>query len=198
MTTFENEFEKTVNAVRFDDTPRQTHRRQLEEQLLEAYDQRSQQSETSLSGSFYLRRIAVAAGFVIAAGLLVWCFNDSGSTPNGQPAHTPDPQTIERILRQEKASGAQRQTLLSEIQQVWKLIAAQDITGLTAVVLDDQAAPSVRNWAGESVASFGNEETLGKLEKHCEVHALSDPDDPVVHTARQLRKRLEPSPQNDE
>lgn len=198
MTTFENEFKKTVNAVRFDDTPRQMHRQQLEQQLLETYDQRSQQPAVSLSGFFYLRRAAIAAGFVIAAGLLVWCFNDSGSTSNGQPAHTPDPRTIERILTQAKVSGAQRQALLSEIQQVWKLIATQDLSGLTAVVLDEQAALSLRNWAGESVVSLGTEETLGKLEKHCEVHALSDPDDPVVHAAQQLRKRLETPPQNDE
>lgn len=198
MTTFEHEFEKTVNAVRFDDTPRQMHRRQLEQQLLETYDQRSQQPAVSLSGFFYVRRAAIAAGFVIAAGLLVWCFNDSGSTSNGQPAHTPDPRTIERILTQAKVSGAQRQALLSEIQQVWKLIAAQDLTGLTTVVLDEQAAPSVRNWAGESVVALGTEETLGKLENYCQVHTLTDPDNPVVHAAQQLRKRLESPPQNDE
>lgn len=197
MTPFENEFEKIVNTIRFDDTPRETHRRKLEQHLLEAYDQR-QSPAAAPSGVFYLRRVAMAAGIAIAAGLLVWFLDGNGPVSNGHPAHAPDPQTIERILRQEKASGTQRKALLSEIRQVWKRIAAQDIQGLTAVVLDDQVARGVRHWAGESVASMGTEETLGMLEKHCEVHALSDPNDPVVHTARQLRKRLESPPQNDE
>lgn len=194
MTQFEKTFEKIVNAVRFDDTPSETHRRQLEEQLLEVYDKSSQEAPAAYASLFYLKRVAMAAGFVIAAGLLVWFFDGEGLSPHIYPAHAPDAQTVEHILNQENATGERRQALLAEIQQTWKLIAAEDVEGLTAVVLDPNAAESLRNWAGRYLAALGTEETLGILEKHIEVRGLADTDDPVVLTATGLRWFLENSP----
>jgi hypothetical protein len=193
MKNFENDLKNIVNSVRFDDKPSETHRRQLEEQILEAYDHRVT-ARSAPSGIFYLKRVAIAASFVIAAGLLFMFFDGNGAAPNGHPAHSPDPQTVEQILQQEKVSVAQRQALLSEIQQVWKLIAAEDVTALTEVVLDGQVASSIRLWAGETVVKLGDEQTLGMLEKHIEEQGLTDTEDPVVQTDRRLRERLETKP----
>lgn len=190
MTHFENEFEGVVKSVRFDDTPSETHRRQLEERVLEAWDRRPQ-TEPAPSGVFYLKRAAIAAGFVVAAGLLYMFWDGDGVVTNGHPAHTPDPQRVEQIYRQENASGAQKLALQREIQEVWKLIAAEDTESLSAVVMDGQATLSVRQWAGETVAKLGDAQTLGALEKHIETQGLTDEEDPAVLTAARLRERLE-------
>ncbi|HDS84740.1 MAG TPA: hypothetical protein ENN97_06050 [Phycisphaerales bacterium] len=191
MTHFDNEFQKFVDSLRFDDTPSETHRLQLEEKLMEAWDSRSrQETDTPPSGLFYLKRVALAAGFVLAAAVLFVWFDESGQAPHTQPAHRPDPQMIEQILNRESASPAEREQLLAKIQQVWRLIADEDVQALTTVVLDGQTAESIRLWAGQTVVELGSERTLGILEKYIEVNALRDPDDPVVQTASHLRRRL--------
>lgn len=190
MKNIENEFETLVRSIRFDDTPSETHRRQLEEQLLAAYDGRAC-PDAVRPGCFYVKRLAIAAGFLVAAGLLFLVFDETGPGPNGHPAHAPDARTVEDILRREKAAGTPRQDVLAEIQQAWTLIAAEDVAGLTGVVLDDAASHSVRLWAGEALAKLGDAQTLGVLERHIAALGLTEAEDPVVFTADRLRHRLD-------
>ncbi len=191
MTQFDREFEKFVDSLRFDDTPSETHRRQLEKKLMEVWDRRFQdEPETAPSGLFYLKRIALAAGFVLAAAVLFVWFDESGQAPHTQLAHRPDPQIIEQILNRQSASPTEREQLLAEIQEVWKLIVDEDVQALTTVVLDSHRAESIRLWAGHTVAELGSEQTLAILEQYIEVNTLRNPDDPVVQTASQLRRRL--------
>ena len=191
MTKFDTEFENIVNSIQFDDMPSETHRRQLEQRLVAAYDKRSQQGgHMPPSGVFYIKRVAVAAGFVLAAGLLYYLLDDLGPAPLTQPAYMPDAHTVDRLLRQESVTDANRQALLQEIQQVWPLVAAGDVQALTAVIMDARTADSIRLWAADTVVERGTAAMLERLEKHIEAHALTEPDDPVVQTAHRLRQRI--------
>jgi hypothetical protein len=192
MTQFENNFKQIVDAVHFDDTPSENHRRQLEEKLLAVYDLR-QNAAPALPAVFYLRKVAIAAGIIIGVAILFRFFDGQGLSPHSYPAHAPDAQTVEHILNQENVTEAERPAILAEIQQTWKLINEADVEGLTAVVLNTKLPESLRNWAGRYLASFGSEETLGILEKYIEMYNLENTDDPVVLAATGLKWFLDNS-----
>jgi hypothetical protein len=192
MTNEEQKFEHYVNSLRFDDAPSRDHQDKLEKQLLEAYDQRQPAGDLVEPVSLYMRKLAMAAGFLIAAGVLFWGIDKVIIT---QPhpdfiANHPERDTLEQIIENEQVTGAEKKNLIAEMSDIWKMIRNQDSDSLVSVLGSDSIARSVRVWAADHLGQFGNKDTLDMLDSAILKLGVTDPNDPLNVAASQIRKRL--------
>lgn len=186
----EEKFQHFVDSVRFDDEPSAEHRDRLEEKLLGEYDAAEPVSYEPEPLKIYLRKLAVAAGFLIVCGLTFWMV-DTAWLRNPDLTYKPDPQIVKRILEAENPTEAEKQTLMAQINMVWKMIRDRDTQGLVTTVRSGNVAASVRQWAAEHLGQMGDEQTLEKLEESIDEEQVTNPDDPLNIAADDIRQRLE-------
>ena len=192
MTNEEQKFEQYVNSLRFDDAPSQEHQDKLEQQLLEAYDQRQPAGDSVDPVSLYLRKLSMAAGFLIAAGLLFWGIDKTFITRPHPDfiANHPERDTLEQIIEDEQATGVEKKNLIARMSDIWTMIHNKNTDGLVSVISSDNTGRSLRLWAAEHLAKFGNEDTLDVLENTITKLNITDPNDPLKVAASEIRKRL--------
>lgn len=188
----EKKFEQYVNSLRFDDTPSTEHRDKLEKQLLEAYDQRQESGDSVEPVSLYLRKLSIAAGFLIACGVLFWGIDNVFITRPHPDfiANHPERAKLERIIEEEQVEGIEKKNLIATMSEVWKMIRNQDADGLVSILSSDEIARSVRTWAAEHLGQFGNQQTLDILNGAILKLGITDPNDPLKVAASEIRNRL--------
>ncbi len=201
MNNEEEKFEQFVASIRFDDTPSDTHRDQLEKQLLEAWDEAQAESEAETEAdnivvapveptSLYLQRLAIAASFLIICGTLFWGIDKMFIGEQSYIARHPDRQAIERIIEAENATGVEKKKLLAQIKDVWNLIDSKDSASLVTVLHTDDNAYTVRVWAAKYLGKLGGEDTLEIIETTIDQLGVTDPQDPLMIAADKIRERL--------
>ncbi len=206
MSNDEKKFEQYVDSIRFDDQPNAAHRDKLEKQLLDAYDTQQEYGDYVEPVSVYFRKLAVAAGFLVVAGVLFWAIDSAFITPVQDPfAGHPEEETIQKIFEEENVSGAEKKKLVAQISDVWKMITDKDTDRLMAVLEMQDTAYTVRIWAAKYLGKFGDKKTLSNLEAAIEKLNISDPNNPLVVTADSIRQKLgipkpekTPQPETDE
>lgn len=192
MSNDEKKFEDYVHSLRFDDAPSQDHQDKLEKQLLEAYDQRQESGDSVEPVSLYLRKLSIAAGFLIACGVLFWGI-DKAFITRPHPdfiANHPERDTLEQIIEDEQVTGAEKKNLIAEMNDIWKMIRSQDSNTLVSVLGSDDIARSVRAWAAGHLGQFGNQKTLDMLDGAILKLGVTDPNDPLKIAASEIRNRL--------
>ncbi|MDH4203607.1 MAG: hypothetical protein OEV87_12045 [Phycisphaerae bacterium] len=192
MSNDEKKFEHYVNSLRFDDAPSKEHQDKLEQQLLEAYDQRQPAGDAVEPVSLYMRKLSIAAGFLIACGVLFWGI-DKAFITRPHPdfiANHPERDTLEQIIENEQAAGAERKNLIAEMSDIWKMIRNEDADALVSVLGSDSIARSVRLWAAGHLGQFGNQQALDMLDSAILNLGVTDPNDPLKVAASEIRKRL--------
>ena len=191
MSNDEKKFEEHVNSIRFDDEPTAASRDKLEKQLLEAYDTQAEYGGYVEPVSVYFRKLAVAAGFLVAAGVLFWAIDSAfiGPDKNYFAGH-PEEKAIQKIIEEEKVSGTEKKQLVAQISDVWEKVTNKDTDGLVAVLETRDTAYAVRKWAAKYLGKFGNEATLSGLQATIEKLNISDPNNPLVIAADKIRQRL--------
>lgn len=191
MTNEEQKFEQYVNSLRFDDEPSQDHRDKLEKKLLEAYDYQQKYGGYVEPVSIYLRKIAIAAGFLIVCGALFWTIDTYyiGSSP----PYANDPE-IKELLEQKDISGHEEKQLLARLNEIWEMIRSKDADALVSVLQSDEITGKVRLWAAKYLGQFGNQQTLTMLEQTIEQMHITDPNHPLMIAAQKIRCRLGPLP----
>jgi len=193
MTDEEKKFEQYVNSLRFEDAPSKEHQDKLEKQLLEAYNQRQPAGDDSVEPvSLYLRKLSIAAGFLIACGVLFWGI-DKAFITRPHPdfiANHPERETLEKIIKDEQATGAAKKNLIAKMSDIWDMIKNKDSDALVSVLGSDNVARSLRTWAAEHLGRFGNKQTLDMLDNTILKLGVTDPNDPLNVAASQIRKRL--------
>jgi len=200
MTDKDNKFKNYVDSLRFDDEPSKDHRGKLEEQLLEAYDQK-QYSERVEPVGLYMHKLAMAAGFLIVCGVLFWGVDKMFITKPHPDfiANHPDKEALQEIIRKEQVTGTEKKALVASIRDIWDLIEDEDDESLVSVLQTDEIAMSVRTWAARYLGTFGNEETLTLLDNAILKRSVTDPNDPLKIAATKIRKRLNlPEPETSE
>lgn len=194
MTTDEHNFEEFIKTIRFDDQPTSEQRQRLELQILQRWENRQAEAEYVEPAALYLRRLAVAAGILLASSVLFWTIDHLWiSSPL---ASHPDPKTVETILQQENPSESQKPHLLAQINHVWHLICSQDSEALVSILQTEETAYAIRCWAAKYLGQFGNRKTLELLNSTIEALQISDSNEPLVIAARTIRQRLEASEPN--
>lgn len=189
MNNDETKFERYVDSLRFDDEPSAAHREKLEKQLLEAYDTEAEYGDTIEPVSLYFRKLAIAASFLIGAGVIFWAI-DSAFISRDPLAQLPDQQGIQKILEAENATGAEKKELLTQILDVGTLIDNQDMDSLVTILKKPDLAYTVRMWAAKWLGKFGNENTLSAIEAKIQSLNITNPQDPLVIAADKIRQRL--------
>jgi hypothetical protein len=195
MSNDEQKFEQYVDSLRFDDAPSAAHRDKLEKQLLDAYDTQAEYGDYVEPVAVYFRKLAIAAGFLIVAGVLFWAI-DKTFISRDSIAQLPDQEGIQKILESENATGTEKKKLLTQIHEVGTLIDKQDTEQLVTVVKTQDFAYAVRTWAAKWLGRFGNENTLASLEAKIHSMNITDPDDPLVIAAEKMRQRLQATEPN--
>lgn len=190
MSNDEKKFEEHVNSIRFDDEPSAAHRDTLEKQLLEAYDTQAESGDTIEPVSVYFRKLAIAAGFLVAAGILFWTIDSAFIGPKTPFAHHPEKETIQKIIEEENVTGAEKKKLIAQISDVWEMITNKDTDGLVAVLEAQDTAYAVRGWAAKCLGKFGNKKTLSSLQTAIEKLTITDPNNPLIIAADKIRQRL--------
>ncbi|HOK96233.1 MAG TPA: hypothetical protein PK052_08520 [Anaerohalosphaeraceae bacterium] len=194
MTPDEHNFEEFVKTIRFDDQPSSEHRQRLEFQLLQRWENRQKETGYIEPAALYLKRLAIAAGILLASSVLFWTIDNLWiSRPL---AVHPDSKMIETILQQEQPSEAEKPHLLAQINHVWHLICRQDSEALVSILQTQETAYAIRCWAAKYLGQFGNEKTLELLNTAIETLHISDSNEPLVLAARTIRQRLEASEPN--
>ena len=192
MSNDETKFEHYVNSLRFDDEPSKDHQDKLEKKLLEAYDHQQKYGSYVEPVSIYLRKLSIAAGFLIACGVLFWAVDKMFITqphPDFIATH-PERDTLEQIIEDEQATGIEKKNLIAKMNDIWTMICNKDADGLVSVMGSDNIAGSLRLWAAEHLARFGNQDTLDMLEHTILKLNITDPNDPLKVAASEIRKRL--------
>ena len=189
------QFEAHVNSIRFDDTPSPAHRQQLEAQLLAAWDNRDAADNADGDAveptGLYLRKMAIAASFLIVCGLLFYGIDRLFIGEQSYRGRGPERAAVERILEAENVTGPAKKQLLAQIQEVWALIAARDADGLVAVLeANDRTSYALRRWAASHLGDFGGPQTLAVLEATIDHLAVTDPEDPLMVATEAIRRRL--------
>ena len=190
MSNDEKKFEDHVNSIRFDDEPNRVSRDKLEKQLLEAYDTQAEYGDYVEPVSVYFRKLAIAAGFLVAAGVLFLAIDSTFIGPKDPFAHHPEKETIQTIIEEENVSGSEKKKLVAQISDVWDKVTNKDTDGLVAVLETQDTAYAVRKWAAKYLGKFGNEKTLSGLQATIEKLNISDPNNPLVIAADKIRQRL--------
>lgn len=191
MSNEDKKFQEFVDSVRFDDTPEAGYRDKLEKQLIEAYDHEQKYGDYVEPVSLYMRKLAIAASFLIVCGLLFYGINatfigEQGGTFAGHP----DEQAIERIIAAEAPKGEEKTQLIAQIKDVWKMISEKDTDSLVAVVETDDMAYGLRKWAAKYLGRFGGQDTLDVLDATIEHLGITDPENPLMLAADDIRTRL--------
>lgn len=191
MSNDEKKLEEYVDSIRFDDEPTAAGRDKLEKQLLEAYDNQQEVGGYVEPVSVYFRKLAVAAGFLVAAGVLFWAIDSAfiGPDKNHFAGH-PEEETIQKIIEEENVSGSEKKKLIAQISDVWDMVTNKDTDGLVAVLETQDTAYAVRSWAAKYLGKFGNEKALSGLQATIEKLNISDPNNPLVMAADKIRQRL--------
>ena len=191
MSNDEKKFEEHVNSIRFDDEPNAAHRDKLEKQLLEAYDTQAEYGGYVEPVSVYFRKLAVAAGFLVAAGVLFWAIDSMFIGPDkNQFVGHPEEKAIQQIIEEENVSGSEKKQLIAQISDVWEKVTDKDTDGLVAILETQGTAYAVRKWAAKYLGKFGNETTLSGLQATIEKLNISDPNNPLIIAADKIRQRL--------
>lgn len=190
MNNDEKKFEQCVNSIRFDDEPSAAHRDKLEKQLLNAYDNLQETEGYVEPVAVYFRKLAFAASFLIVAGVLFWAI-DAAFITQDQFADHPQKETIHEIIKEENVSGAEKKKLVAQIRDVWSLITHQDKEGLVSVLNTSDIAYTVRKWAANCLAKFGDKKTLAEIEAKIRDMHITDPQDPLNIAAEKIRRRLD-------
>lgn len=198
MNNDEQKFEQYVDSIRFDDEPRAEHRDKLEKQVLEAYDTQAEYGGYEEPVAVYFRKLAIAACFLIGAGVLFWAIDSMFITP--EPfAHHPEKEAIQEIIEEENVTGAEKKKLVAQIQDLWTLISNHDTDELVSALNTSDIAYNVRTWAAGYLGKFGNEKTLAAIESKIHSLNITDPNNPLVIAAHQIRQRLNlPKEENSE
>lgn len=189
MNNDEQEFEQYVNTLRFDDEPNAAHRDKLEKQLMEAYDSQAESAGYEEPVAIYFRKLAIAASFLIVAGVLFWTIDTMFITPDPFAQH-PDEQTIRQIIKEEHVTGTEKKKLVAQIHDIWTLICDQDTDGLVSALKTSEIPYAVRQWAANYLGKFGNENTLILIEDKIQNLNITDPENPLVIAAEKIRQRL--------
>jgi hypothetical protein len=196
MTSDETKFEQYLRTLRFDDQPDSQHRDRLETRLLDAYENRNEDAVYVEPVAIYLKRLALAAGILIACGVFFWTVDTVWISRDSTLARHPDPKAVEKILQQENPTEAEKPHLLAQIDEVWKLIRRQDTEALVSILQTEETAYAIRRWTAKWLGELGNRETLKELETTIESMQLSDSNEPLVIAAQTIRQRVEPSEPN--
>lgn len=186
----EEKFQCFIDSVKFDDEPRTEHRNCLEEQLLAEYDAADPVPYEPEPMAIYLRKLAVAAGFLLVCGLTFWVV-DTAWLQNPDLTYHPDPQIVRRILEAENPTEAEKHHLMAQINEVWRMICEHDTQGLVTTIQSPDIAGTVRQWAAEELGEMGDKKTLEELKSIEEKDPAIDPDSPLNTAVEELQQRLE-------
>lgn len=192
MTNEENKFEQYVNSLRFDDEPSKDHQDKLEKKLLEAYDYQQKYGGHVEPVSLYMRKLSMAAGFLIVCGILFWGIDKAFITephPDFIASH-PDRDILEKIIEDEQATGIEKKNLVAKMSDIWNMIRNEDADALVSVLQTEDIARTMRSWAAEYLGRFGNDQTLAMLNDAILKLGVTDPNDPLKIAASEIRKRL--------
>ena len=199
MSNEEKNFQEFVNSIRFEDEPSQAYREKLEKQVLEVYDHEQKYGDYVEPVSLYFRKLAIAASFLIVCGLLFWGIDTMFMSEPDYVAQHPEKEAIEQMIETENATGVEKEQLLTQIKDVWKMICDQDADSLVSVLETDDTAYAVRKWAAKYLGKFGKEDTLAVLDATITHMGITDPENPLVIAADKIRSRLGlPKPSDDQ
>lgn len=199
MNNEEEKFEQFVTSIRFDDTPSDAHRDQLEKQLLAAWDETQAETETDTDNlvigpaeptRLYVRRLAVAASFLIVCGTLFWGIDRMFIGEQSYMANRDDWPTIKQLIEKENVSGTEKKQLVAQIRNICKMMDNKDSAGLVTALQANENAYTVRVWAAKYLGKRGGEETLERLETAIDKLGVTDPKDPLMIAADKIRDRL--------
>ena len=190
MSNEEKKFQAYVDSIRFDDTPGEAHRETLEKQLLEAYDHEQKYGDYVEPVSLYLRKLAIAASFLIVCGLLFWGIDSMFIGEQSYVAQHPEKEAIEQIIEAENVTGEEKKQLVAQIKDVWDMISSKDTDALVSVLETDETAYALRKWAAKYLGKFGGEDTLAVLDATIEHLDVTDPENPLIIAADKIRSRL--------
>lgn len=190
MNNDEQKFEQFIDSIRFDDEPSAAHREKLERKLMQAYDNQLETEGYEEPVALYFRKLAIAASFLIGAGVLFWAI-DATFIRQDPFAHHPQKETIRAIIEEEAVSGTEKKQLVAQIRDVWSLISERNQDGLVAVLNASDIAYTVRTWAAGCLAKFGDAETLTIIETKIHELNISDPNNPLIIAAEKIRNRLD-------
>ncbi len=190
MSNEEKKFQNFVESIRFDDSPSEAHREKLEKQLLQAYDYEQKYGDYVEPVSIYVRKLAIAASFLIVCGLLFWGIDSMFIGEQGYVAQHPEKEAIEQIIEAENVTGQEKKQLVAQIKDIWDMISNQDTDALVSVLETDETAYAVRKWAAKYLGKFGGEDTLAVLDATIDHLGVTDPENPLVIAADKIRSRL--------
>lgn len=195
MSDEEKKFQQYVDSLRFDDAPSKEHQDKLEKRLLEAYDYQQKYGNHVEPVAVYLRKLAIAAGFLIVCGVLFWGIDKAFITKETDfIAQHPDKEILEEIIVEEQATGDEKSHLIAKMSDIWDMIRDQDADALVSVLQSDNVARKVRTWAASYLGQFGTERTLAMLEDAIGRLEIADPNDPIRIAASKIRARLHLGP----
>jgi hypothetical protein len=191
MTKNENKFEQYVNSLGFDDAPSKEHQDKLEKKVLEAYDYQKKYGDHVEPVAIYLRKLSIAAGFLIICGVLFWAVDKVFITQETDfIANHPDKEILQEIIEDEQASGAEKMSLIARMSDIWDMITNKEADALVSVLQTEDLARTVRTWAATYLGKFGTVDTLAMLEDVISRLGISDPNDPLKIAAATIRERL--------
>jgi hypothetical protein len=190
MNNDEQKFDHFIDSLRFDDEPSAAHREKLERKLMQAYDNRLETEDYVEPVALYFRKLAIAASFLIGAGVLFWVIDASFIRQDPFARH-PQKETIRAIIEEEAVTGTEKKQLVAQIGDVWSLISERNQDGLVAVLNASDIAYTVRTWAASCLAKFGDAETLAVIETKIHELNISDPNNPLIIAAEKIRNRLD-------
>ena len=191
MTNEDKKFEQYVESLRFDDAPSTEHREKLEQQLLNAYDERGEQvnddAPIAEPTRLYVQRLAMAASFLLVCGLSFWAIDTFYIRT--APPYINDPVIVK--LLEEEPTKADQKRLLARVKNIWQMIHDEDAEGLVSVVQSDDITRTLRVWTAKYLGRFGDVDTLSLLDETIDQMKITDPNDPLKIAAAKIRKRLE-------
>lgn len=190
MSNEEEKFKQHLESIRFADEPSDAHREKLERKLLEAYDHEQKYGDYVEPVSIYLRKLAIAASFLIVCGLLFWGIDSMFIGEPSYLTHHPEKEAIEHIIEAENVTGPEKVQLLTQISEVWDMISNQDADALVAVLETDETAYALRKFAAKYLGKFGGEDTLAVLETTIDHLGVTNPENPLKIAAEKIRQRL--------
>lgn len=190
MSNKEEKFKTYVESVRFDDEPTDAHREKLEKKLLEAYDHEQKYGDYVEPVGIYLRKLAIAASFLIVCGLLFWGIDSMFIDEQSYLTQHPEKEAIKQIIKAENVTGQEKVKLLTQINEVWDMIGNQDTDALVAVLETNETAYALRKWAAKYLGKFGGEDTLAVLETTIDHLDVTNPENPLMIAAEKIRQRL--------
>ena len=188
MSNDEKKLEQHINSIRFDDEPSAAHRDKLEKRLLETYDTQTEYGDYVEPVSVYFRKLAVAAGFLIAAGVLFWAV-DSTFISRGPTAELPGKQGAQQIDNDQNAVGTEEKNRLAQLQaeRIMSTVPDPATIGMMTVMKTPGAASAIHRWTAKWLGKFGDKKTI---EAKIQTLNITDPQNPLVITAESIRQQF--------